>query len=220
MRMNKRGRCAFHRQKVAGYNLMEIAFVFSTAGLVLGAIWAAASAVFFNNNVHTVVRQIMAISHNVRGIYMEQGSIAGANTNNNNINLSQALDQMKVFPLEMRQNQSIPAGIIFHPWSQAVSHDTNLTIEYGTVQVFADDCNGDNTQTTPQPCFDVILENLPNNACVALLEQLGQSGAGLQTIYVDTINMTLPVTPEEIKDKVVCGNGNANIIQWIFLLKG
>jgi prepilin-type N-terminal cleavage/methylation domain-containing protein len=65
------------RRKKRGFTLTEIAIVLSIAGLILGAVWAAASRVYFNNQTQTAVQQILLITSGVETLF-PNGTIPGA----------------------------------------------------------------------------------------------------------------------------------------------
>ncbi|MDD5587330.1 MAG: prepilin-type N-terminal cleavage/methylation domain-containing protein [Alphaproteobacteria bacterium] len=52
-----------------GFTLTEAAIVLGVAGMVLGAIWVAASQVYKNHRVGKVVQQITTLSQNIKSYY-------------------------------------------------------------------------------------------------------------------------------------------------------
>jgi len=201
----------YNRQHhLRGFSLTEMAIVLGVIGLISGAIFMISSKVTFSNQVSTANKELVAISQNVRAIYAEQGGIetgtGGAET--------KPLDQLNVFPFEMRQNPSIAAGVIFHPWSSATT---------GTVTVQAIQCNGGNianTATTPTaPCFAVTMTNLPQVACGQLAMVSSKNAVGLQQV---TINANAAITTLPIEAAVAasnCASGNANTVVWVYLIR-
>ncbi len=57
------------RGKSRGFTLTELAIVLSIMGLILGAIWTAASKVYFNQKVTKSVTQTLAIAEAVKALY-------------------------------------------------------------------------------------------------------------------------------------------------------
>jgi prepilin-type N-terminal cleavage/methylation domain-containing protein len=201
------------RKNTAGFTLTELAIVMGIMALLLGAIWLAYNAVYTSNNTRLSVQELQAITHNIRNIYAEQGGVTDTGT------ITQALDQLKAFPLDMRQDQSTAAGILFNPWNQKSNNG------FGNVAIDADDCAGNaNTTGTPQPCFGITFFYLPQNACIVLLEQTSEPGQGLQQINVNGQEIAnvggFPV-PEDTA-VANCNNSdgsNANDIVWIYSVR-
>jgi type II secretory pathway pseudopilin PulG len=55
--------------RAAGFTLTEVAIVLGIMGLILGAIWTAASSVYSNQRVHQANTAIMQIAQGVRALY-------------------------------------------------------------------------------------------------------------------------------------------------------
>jgi len=73
---------ATRRSKRRGFTLTEIAIVLGIMGLILGAIWVAASAVYTNMRVSAQTRDIIALSQGVRQLYANQGVMDAITTAN------------------------------------------------------------------------------------------------------------------------------------------
>jgi hypothetical protein len=188
------------RRKTAGLSLTEMAIILGIVGLVLGAVWVAGAQVYVNNQAKITSQQIVSIAQNVRTIFVEQGGVTGGV--GSTINL--ALDQMKAFPLDMRTG-AIPTGNVINLWD-------------GNVQVYADDCAGNEAAATAQPCFGLTYLNVPQTACIKILSQTAQSGMGLQSVIVNAAApVNAPISPSAIHG--AC-SANINSILWVFLLKG
>lgn len=211
-----------HRQNAAGFTLVEISIVLVIFGLILGGVWVAAGHVRLNSQVRTASQQLLAIVQNVRATFAELGGVTGGNSSN----INQALDQLKVFPLDMRQGTS-PTGVIFNPWSQVMSSNAG-GFGVGSVQVYSDDCTNDEALTTAQPCFAVTFLGVPQSACIDLLVQSSQEDPTMQMIVVNgtiagIINSTcppLPITPSAAAAACTNGDGNGtNGIVWLYPAK-
>lgn len=210
-----------HRRSVAGLALVELAVVLGIWGLVLGGIWAVAAQVRLNNEVHTTSAQLLVIVQNVRAVFAEQGGVTGGNGSN----LNQALDQLHAFPIEMRQDAD-PTGVISDLWSHATSTNAG-GFSVGSVQVYADDCGGNEALLSGQPCFGVTFLNVPQSACSDLLVQSSQEDAGLQQIKVNgsalgkCAGLSWPISASAAA--AACDNANgggSNDIVWSYLVKG
>ena len=207
------------RRSASGFTLAELGVVLGVVGLILGAIWVALGQVSASNQVRTATQQLISIVQNVHTALAEQSGV----TDNGGILLTQSLDQLRVFPMDMRQNSTIPSGIIFNTWSQQINGGA------GTVFVGADNCAGvPNTTGVVQPCFSVSFLNIPQNACVMLVTQSSQGDPGLQEVMINGADAgdanggpPLPVPADTAAAN--CNNGNingSNDIVWIYLLKG
>lgn len=206
------------KARSAGFTLIETAIIMAVLGTVLGVVWVAASQVLKAKNITTATQEINAITQNIRAAYAEQPGIADTGSNA----LTQALDQLKAFPLDMRQNAAIPAGIIFNPWYPAV------TSGVGSVILDADNCAGTaDTSGVVQPCFGVTFLDVPRDACIQMVGQSMQLGAGLQQVNINTSTAGslggtpgFPVSPSTARS--LCNNlgtAHGNDILWIYQLK-
>jgi prepilin-type N-terminal cleavage/methylation domain-containing protein len=61
-----------------GFTLTEIAIVLGVIGLILGAIWVAASSAYRNLKITNAPKQIMIIVQNVRSLYASQPGFAAS----------------------------------------------------------------------------------------------------------------------------------------------
>ncbi len=64
-----------------GFTLTEIAIVLGIMGLILGAIWAAAAAVYGSQRMNNASNQIAQIVQSVRKVYSTANTISPANVN-------------------------------------------------------------------------------------------------------------------------------------------
>jgi prepilin-type N-terminal cleavage/methylation domain-containing protein len=69
-----RAKPSLHHRR--GFTLTEIAIVLGVMGMILGAIWGAASTVYSNKKTTAALQEILAIVANMRGLYTN-GQIAG-----------------------------------------------------------------------------------------------------------------------------------------------
>ena len=197
-------------QTQKAFTLTELAIVLGVIGSILGLVWTAAADVIMTNKVRTVNAELVAIANSVRTIFVEQGGVRGTVTT-----LTPALDRLRAFPLEMRQDQAVDGGAIFHPWSQIVDAGG-----LGTVQVGATDCTGaaPATATTPEPCFSVYMKLLPQKACVQVLAPSTLQGTGLKTVVINGTVTSLPIDSNTAKTNC-SATTSVNTLQWVYLLR-
>lgn len=198
-------------KKSRAFTLTELAIVLAVVGGIVGLIWAAAADVSMSNKVRAANVELVYISHTVRGIFVEQGGVRGQNST-----LTPALDRLKAFPLEMRQDPTVDAGILFHPWSQKIDTSTSL----GDVQVSASDCVGTLVldDKTPEPCFSVLMMFLTQKACVQILAATTMTGTGLQSVTINGTNLSLPIDSNTATTNCSVTTP-ANTVQWVYTLR-
>src|ERR1700733_12022724 len=63
------------RQTKRGFTLTEIAIVLGIIGLILGAIWVAAAAVYTNMRTSKTTTELLDIVQNVRAMYATSGTV-------------------------------------------------------------------------------------------------------------------------------------------------
>jgi hypothetical protein len=191
------------KPSVLGMNLTEIALVLSIVGLVLGAVWAAANQFYAAGNIRRAGQQILLITQNMRGLFADQGGVTGANGAATN----QVLDQLKIFPLEMRTNQAAVNGNVVNPWA-------------GIVRTAADDCTGVETSANPQACFGITYQSVPQDACIRLLDKTAQAGIGLVQVTISNVNGNTTLTPSvnPTAARNAC-TARVNSLQWVYLLR-
>jgi prepilin-type N-terminal cleavage/methylation domain-containing protein len=116
-----RAKPSLHHRR--GFTLTEIAIVLGVMGIILGAIWGAASTVYANKKTTSALQEVLAIVANVRGLYAN-GQIPGG---------AQALSPMLINARQVPSNMigscagsmygagyGGTAGCIFTPWNTQV----------------------------------------------------------------------------------------------------
>src|SRR3984957_16106234 len=63
------------RQRRRGFTLTEIAIVLGIIGLILGAIWVAAAAVYNNMRTSKTTTELLDVAQNLRGMYATAGTV-------------------------------------------------------------------------------------------------------------------------------------------------
>ena len=142
-------------RKLRGFTLTEAAIVLGIVGLILGAIWVAAAAVYNNLRVSTTSNQLLQFVQNVRSMHATQQTIdtalagvAGAVT--------------------MAQAGAVPKDMVDDPVNPAFVRDVwNGDVEFDATASAAG-VLGDS--------FAITLPNVPRGACVDLLVR--NTGAG------------------------------------------
>ena len=147
-----------------GFTLTEIAIVLGVIGLILAAIWTAASTVYSNHKITTVEREILTIVGNMRSLYPTGFSSAAQADITCDVMLA------GVFPSDM-----VPPGpCVLNNW-QTYPHDP----WGGAVRILSSSSAPDGPNTGE---FELFYENLagsmPQSACIAILAFLG----GLQGV--------------------------------------
>ena len=137
-----------------GFTLTEIAIVLGIIGLILGAIWVAASAVYNNLRTSKATTELLQIAQAVRSMYATSSTVdAGADmtysaTGSHAAGAGTTYVQSSVFPSDMVSG----AGpyIIQDPWAG----DTDIVS--GKV-------------TTASDSFLVEFDNVPQSACINII---------------------------------------------------
>ena len=96
-----------------GFTLTELAIVLGVVGLLLGAIWSAASIVHFNYQVNQAEREILIISRNIRALYPGNAQFSSPGVENSTI--TQKWVNAGVFPPETLTGYS-SAPFAVDPW--------------------------------------------------------------------------------------------------------
>src|ERR1700685_3788359 len=112
--------------KKRGFTLTEIAIVLGIIGLILGAIWVAAAAVYTNMRVARSSQELLQITQAVRSLYATS-TTTGVTTGDGSP-MTTSLIPAGVFP-----NDSLPTGetslTVNAPWNGGV---INLYMDRGT----------------------------------------------------------------------------------------
>jgi len=135
----------YFANKRRGFTLTEIAIVLGIIGLILGAIWIAASAVYMSMSTSKAKSELLQITQGIRSIYGDQVLVDTANA----VDLTPALIAAKILPSDSIVNASTVNG----PWPGS-------SIEIYSSQNPYTGVVGDS--------FEVVFANIPMAACIAL----------------------------------------------------
>jgi prepilin-type N-terminal cleavage/methylation domain-containing protein len=146
----KSNRTQSQKRKQRGFTLTEIAIVLGIVGLILGAIWVAAGAVYTNLRVSSTSRDMLAMAQGIRTLYTNQGLMdAGFTTVN--------LIASGVAPGDMVNTAT---NTLSDAWGGAITFTPATTIN------------------TAGDSFVVDLSGVPTGACVSLLSTNSSPATG------------------------------------------
>ncbi len=150
MEMQKDAVSVTAKNKKRGFTLTEIAIVLGIVGLILGAIWVAAAAVYTNMRISNSNRHLLVITQNVRSLFATStitGSADGVIT-----------------------TSLIPAGVFPTDLASATSTIVNSAWSGATIDVYSA------TITQTGDAFQVQFEGIPPQGCINLLTAATGSG--------------------------------------------
>lgn len=162
-------------RKLRGFTLTEAAIVLGIVGLILGAIWVAAAAVYNNLRVSTTSTQLLQMVQNIRSMHATQQTMdttltghAGAVT----------LAQAGAIPKDMLNDQQNPTQVR-NVWGEQVGI-TSFTVN-----------------AVAGAGFTVTLPGVPQGPCTDLLVRNTGAGrdSGLLEAGANGTNSTLAQTP-------------------------
>lgn len=132
-----------------GFTLTEIAIVLGIIGLILGAVWAAASAVYSNMRTSQAEQGITATAQAVRSMF--------AASNNTGQSSAALITTPGMFPVSWN---STTAGVVGNPWNQNPAGNLSYVV-------------GLNAQ------FAIELDNISDAGCAALLSYFNANASTL-----------------------------------------
>ncbi len=150
------------RGKRRGFTLTEVAIVLGIIGLILGAIWAAASAVYNNLRVSKAQQELIQISQAVRAMYASQPILDTSITSANDGPLVTA----GIFPADM-----ISGGVPYDPWGGVA------TVDFSQI-VLATKGDG----------FVITFPSIPQQPCVDMLTAISNNADNTMTGVSSTAN--------------------------------
>lgn len=119
-------------RKTRGFTLTEIAIVLGIIGLILGAVWAAASSVYLNMRVSTTSTQLLQMAQGIKSLYATTQTMGTAGTVTGN-----ALAAAGALPSDLVKNSNGTYSVLKNAFGGNVtitnSDETNFTIEFDNV---------------------------------------------------------------------------------------
>jgi prepilin-type N-terminal cleavage/methylation domain-containing protein len=209
------------RKRKRGFTLTEIAIVLGIIGLILGAIWVAAAAVYNNLRISKATTQLLVITQNMRSMYATSSAVdtgsdmTTVGTTCVALGAATTYAQAGIFPADTVVG--LPAGpvCVNGPWT-----NSSINVVAAKVSAAADS-------------FAVEFNNVPQSACISMLTQntgtgrdpglfaVGASVAGTLNIAAGGAGTgavtTFPVAASVAQTK--CSNALSNVA-FQFTIKG
>jgi prepilin-type N-terminal cleavage/methylation domain-containing protein len=213
------------RDENRGFTLTEIAIVLGIVGLILGAIWVAAAAVYNNLRTSKATTELLTVVQNVRAMYATSGLVDA------NANMAVAATEgvgtaaatylaAGVFPSDTLNNvDPSKATQAQDPWG-------------GTISVESATSSGG----VAADSFAVVFDRVPDNACIGILssnvgqgrdpEMLaavgGPAGAAPATLLTPAANFqtsNIVTKPASTAQSLCAGANNVNAVGFTFKVK-
>ena len=167
-----------------GFTLTEIAIVLGIIGLILGAIWVAAAAVYTNMRTSKTTTELLDVVQNVRKMYATSGTVdPGADMTTFGVQAGKTLTYIQggVFPAD---TLNAAATAVQDPWNGYIA------VRSGTAIVAGDS-------------FQVAFDAVPTQACINVITSttgvgrdpglIGVSTAAAGALPALTYNTAMPV---------------------------
>jgi prepilin-type N-terminal cleavage/methylation domain-containing protein len=177
-----------------GFTLTELAIVLGIMGVILGAIWAAAAAVYQNNRVKTVVTETAQILEGYRSLYSLKGVDSGDWVDITCMGVTDGFFPASMLPPGATCATNNVGTYPQHPWNSYVQVWSFLDwqgIIIGFFNLAQSNCAQLATQIASVP--DIIWEQIDSTQ-ISLLPPAGNS---------------TPWTTTQISNLCVAGNANA-----------
>lgn len=182
-----------------GFTLTELAIVLGVAGMILGGIWAAWSAVSLKMQTNRFDQQITMIVQNIRELYPAPRVFAGTSW----LNQSARYAAAGVFPTEMLDNAGLPRD----PWGNLVEL---YTPPPGADNVFTF-AIASAAGTTPEACQAIIKRLVVSATERVFVATKWGPGIGMINNDPDQISLT---DPSDNRIRNIC-NSDAQRGYWL-----
>lgn len=197
------------RNERAGFTLTEIAIVLGIIGLILGAIWVAASGVYASSRNADANKGLLAITQKVRSVYATQTQVDTAN----GADETTALIRAGVFPSNMlNTGVASTATAARGPWNGS-------TIKVWSAQT-----------TSTGDSFEIQFIGVPQQACIELLTATTGTSRDQGLIHAQgratagtylTTPVGTPVTTHTVGTATTsCASATSNDVIFVFALRG
>jgi prepilin-type N-terminal cleavage/methylation domain-containing protein len=214
-----------------GFSLVEVAIVLTVIGIILAAIWSAATTAFENSRRAQTSGQLSTIVANIRATYAGQANIGGAVAT-----LTPSLVSQSAIPGDMVRNHNLAAGIVDDPWGS--NNPGGTAIAAGSLGVCAwtiplpvlpsYSCSTNSAASSQY--FAVEFQGLKTDSCIAIVTANSSSNGptGLADVIVNgtsivsgtTTTHALPVLQKDAASlcpPTVANNGAT--VDFIYLLR-
>lgn len=185
------------RRPLGGFTLTEAAIVLGIVGLILGAIWVAATSVYNNIRVKRTSEQLLQIVQSIRSMHSTTSTLGS------NDDLTADFSKAGVFPADMLDG---------------VTDTSPVDIWGGDVAV-----QGVTVDGNVGAGFVVTFEMVPQAACIDLIVRNTGQGrdTGLSKVEADGGSETaFPISVSDAADACSVTASTGNTLQFTFKLKG
>lgn len=134
-------------RKLRGFTLTEAAIVLGIVGLILGAIWVAAAAVYNNLRVTTTSNQLLQIVQSIRSMHATQQTVDDAIT-------AVLVAKAGGIPKDMLDNPTDPATV-----TDVWAGDVTITAQTSASGVANDSFSISFSKVPQGPCADLLVRN-------------------------------------------------------------
>jgi prepilin-type N-terminal cleavage/methylation domain-containing protein len=180
----------------SGFTLTELAIVLGIIGLILGAIWTAAAAVYQNMRVTNAVRDIQTITYNTQNLIPASQA---ADLDDGGV-MTPTLYQAGGFPADWAYDSTTGNAISPYPYGEAIIYDTVEISGGGRAYFFAiaisnvpvSDCVQIGYQTAATAKATGHIDGTCNNGNLCIISASGTcGGAGSGIDFGALIGVTL-----------------------------
>lgn len=152
------------RQSTRGFTLTEIAIVLGIVGLILGAIWVAAAAVYSNLRTSKATTQLLQITQNIRALYA-----TSSNTGAGTADMTQNLISAGVFPNDTVSGTP-PTATVTNAFGGSIFVSSGQAAVAG--DAFAIMFNG----LSQSSCISMLTANTGSGRDPGMIAAVGQNG--------------------------------------------
>jgi prepilin-type N-terminal cleavage/methylation domain-containing protein len=169
---------AWHRRsRTRGFTLTELAMVLGVIGLIIGAIWSAASSVYQNKNTSTTVQQLTILVGRIRAMYPNGYVTASGEFTNFLIEANAAPGLIR--PCTIGGAQFPDAGGTVNGQCLATPWGSEISVSSG---------GAGGGETTSLSHFGIVVWGVTSAQAIPLIAgMLSATAAGLDWVYCDGV---------------------------------